>query len=212
MMTSTVLESDSVLSRGGAWVHAQALCESDSVGAGTRIWAFAHVMKSAVIGRECNIGDQVFVESGAVIGNRVTVKNGTLIWNGVIIEDDAFIGPGVIFTNDRHPRSPRSAVARERYSREDNWLATTHVRRGASIGAGAVIVPGMVIGEFAMVGAASLVTRNVTAHRLVLGNPAREAGWVCQCGQPLRKTLRCPDCDRSYRLAGNVLNAEAVRA
>ena len=93
------------------FVHRLALCESDSVGDGTRIWAFAHVMHGAVVGRDCNIGDHAFIESGAVVGDRVTVKNGVLIWDGVTIADEAFIGPGVIFTNDRHPRSPRMPAA-----------------------------------------------------------------------------------------------------
>lgn len=176
------------------------------------MWAFAQVMKGAVIGEDCNIGGQAFIEGGAVIGDRVTIKNGVMIWNGVTIEDDTFVGPAVIFTNDRHPRSPRSEVASERYAQAANWMAKTCVRRGASIGAGAVILPGIEIGKYAMVGAGAVVTRNVTAQRLVRGNPAREAGWVCRCGKPLGKSLRCSACKRQYRLVGSVLvAAEAAR-
>ena len=170
------------------FIHPLALCESDNIGPGTRIWAFAHVMKGARVGSDCNIGDHSFVETGAVIGDRVTVKNGVLIWNGITIEDDVFIGPGAVFINDRYPRSPRMAAATEvtyRYSAESRWLARTRVERGASIGAAAVLGPGLTIGTFAVVGAGAVVTNSVPAHRLVLGVPAREAGWVCVCGRPV---------------------------
>src|SRR5205807_2820395 len=109
------------------FVHPQALCESEAVGAGTRIWAFAHVMKGAVIGRDCNIGDHAFIEAGARLGDRVTVKNQAMVWDGVEIEDDVFIGPGVSFTNDLLPRSPRMrlpAVA-GRYRCRADWLRPT---------------------------------------------------------------------------------------
>jgi len=170
------------------FIHHRALCESDSIGAGTRVWAFAHVMKGAHIGGDCNIGDHAFIESGAKIGNRVTIKNGVMIWNGITIADDVFIGPGAVFVNDRFPRSPRMAgtiAVTHRYSNEARWLARTHVERGASIGAGAVVGSGVKIGAFAAVGAGAVVTKNIPAHRLVLGVPAREVGWVCICGRPV---------------------------
>ncbi len=116
-------------------IHPQALCESKDIGAGTRIWAFAHVMSGAVIGRNCNIGDGVFIESGAIIGNEVTVKNQVMIWDGVRIEDEVFIGPGVVFTNDKTPRSPRMARVAERYQDRRNWCVPTVVHRGAALGA-----------------------------------------------------------------------------
>src|SRR5689334_10802764 len=125
------------------FVHPQALCESKEVGLETRIWAFSHVMKGAIIGQNCNIGEGTFVESGAKIGNRVTVKNQVLIWDGVTLEDEVFVGPAVIFTNDRWPRSPRSLEypqIQARYKKE--WLSRTRICRGASIGAGAIICPG----------------------------------------------------------------------
>jgi UDP-2-acetamido-3-amino-2,3-dideoxy-glucuronate N-acetyltransferase len=164
------------------FVHAMALCESDSVGAGTRIWAFAHVMAGATIGKGCNICDHAFVEAGAVIGDGVVIKNGVMIWNGVVIEDDVFVGPGALFTNDRFPRSRNLASAAKRYEDESSWLAPIRIGKGASIGAGAVICPGLTIGAFAMVAAGAVVTRDVPPKRLVAGNPARVVGWVDEAG------------------------------
>jgi UDP-2-acetamido-3-amino-2,3-dideoxy-glucuronate N-acetyltransferase len=177
------------------FVHRLALCESEAVGDGTRIWAFAHVMPGAVVGRDCNVGDHAFIESGAVVGDRVTIKNNVLVWEGVTIADDAFIGPGVIFTNDRFPRSPRMPAAAARYATRSNWLLPTHVGRGASLGGGAVIAPGISIGEYALVGAGAVVTRDVAPHALVVGNPARMIGHVCQCGQPANSAAPCPRCN-----------------
>ncbi len=152
----------------GYFVHPGAICESKAVGDGTRIWAFAHVLPGARIGRDGNICDGVFIESGAVIGDRVTVKCGVQIWDGVVIEDDVFVGPNATFTNDHFPRSRRVPAKFER----------TVVRRGASIGANATILPGVVIGQEAMVGAGAVVTRSVPAHAKVAGNPARIIGYV----------------------------------
>jgi len=169
------------------FIHPQALSESTEIGAGTRIWAFAHVMKGARVGSQCNIGDHAFIEGGAVLGDRVTVKNQVMVWEGVSVGDDVFLGPGMAFTNDRFPRSPRMdatpAVA-ARYGDKAAWLATTIVEKGASIGARAVIAPGLTIGAYAMVGAGSVVTADVAPHALVMGNPARQRGWVCCCGKP----------------------------
>lgn len=169
----------------GVFVHPRALCESDSVGAGTRVWAFAHVLPGAVVGRACNIGEGAFIEDGAVVGDRVTVKNGVLIWDGVTIEDDVFLGPGTVFTNDLRPRAEirRGSVG----------FVPTLVRRGASLGANVTVVCGVTIGSYAMVAAGSVVTRDVPDHALVAGNPARQRGWVCTCGERLGADLACPD-------------------
>jgi acetyltransferase-like isoleucine patch superfamily enzyme/dTDP-4-dehydrorhamnose 3,5-epimerase-like enzyme len=144
------------------------LCESPTVGEGTRIWAFAHVLPGARIGVDCNLCDHVFVENDVVIGDRVTVKCGVQVWDGVRLEDDVFVGPNATFTNDPFPRSRQHPDA----------YTPTVVRRGASIGANATILPGITIGEHAMVGAGAVVTRSVPAHAIVRGNPARIVGYV----------------------------------
>jgi acetyltransferase-like isoleucine patch superfamily enzyme len=148
--------------------HPQALVESENIGRGTRIWAFAHVLPRAVIGEECNVCDHVFVENDVVIGNRVTIKCGVQIWDGVRLEDDAFVGPNVTFTNDPMPRS-RQYLAK---------YPTTFVRRSASIGANATILPGITLGQGAMVGAGAVVTRSVPPYAVVVGNPARIVRYV----------------------------------
>jgi acetyltransferase-like isoleucine patch superfamily enzyme len=189
------------------YVHPTAVCESHEVGEGTRIWAFAHVLDGAVVGRDCNIGDHVYVEGGARVGDRVTIKNQVMIWEGVTIEDDVFVGPGAIFTNDRYPRSRKLGSATKRYARRESWLVTTTVRHGASIGAGAIIVGGVAVGRFATVGAGAVVTKDVRDHRLVAGNPARIVGWACVCGVPLCDRLCCPRCERRFRSCGDTLVA-----
>jgi acetyltransferase-like isoleucine patch superfamily enzyme len=172
------------------FIHPQALCESDSVGAGTRVWAFAHVMEGAVVGEGCNICDHAFIESGAVIGNGVTVKNNVLLWDGVTVEDDVFLGPNVVFTNDPNPRAAIKKDAAE--------LAKTLVRRGATIGANSTVVCGIVIDEHCFIGAGSVVTSDVIPFALMFGNPARRHGWMCICGLRLDDSLRC-SCGRTYR-------------
>jgi UDP-2-acetamido-3-amino-2,3-dideoxy-glucuronate N-acetyltransferase len=174
-------------------VHPQALCESTDVGPATRVWAFAHVMPGARIGRDCNICGHAFIESGAVIGDRVTVKNGVAVWDRVTVEDDVFLGPYAVFTNDLRPRTAPSRAALK--------ITPTLVRRGATVGANATVVCGVEVGEFAMVGAGAVVTRDVPPYTIVVGNPARPAGWACRCGERLGDTLRC-GCGRAYRRAG----------
>ncbi len=172
-------------------VHPAGLCESDDVGAGTRIWAFAHVLPGAVIGTDCNICDGAFVETGATLGNRVTVKNGTLVFTGVTCEDEVFLGPNVLFTNDLRPRAHLRKGADE--------LLPTRVRRGASLGAGVVVVCGHVIGEYAFAAAGSVIATDVPPHAFVAGNPARHKGWVCTCGNRLTANARPAICASNRR-------------
>jgi len=141
--------------------------ESPSIGVGTRVWAFAHILPGAVIGSECNLCDHTFIENDVRIGDRVTIKCGVQIWDGVWLEDDVFVGPNVTFSNDSHPRSRQRPAAFER----------TLVKRGASIGANATILPGTTIGERAMIGAGAVVTRDVPPLAIVTGNPARIVGY-----------------------------------
>jgi len=151
-----------------AFIHPNALVESEKIGDGSRVWAFAHILPGATIGEDCNICDGVFVENDVVVGNRVTVKIGVQLWDGVTLEDDVFVGPNATFANDIFPRSKKPP---ERF-------ASTIVRHGASIGANTTILPGVTIGANAMVGAGSVVTRDVPPGAIVVGNPATIKGYV----------------------------------
>ncbi len=182
-------------------VHERGLCESDDVGPRTRVWAFAHVMKGAVVGSDCNVGDHAFIEGGARLGDRVTVKNGVAVWDKVVVEDEVFLGPSMVFTNDLRPRAGSKKSS-------DAFLPTL-VRRGATIGANATIVCGITIGACAFVGAGAVVVHDVPDHALVVGNPARRIGWVCACGERLPKSLACA-CGRAYRLVGRAVGLASV--
>ena len=146
------------------FVHPQGLCDSTDIGAGTRVWAFAHVLKGAHIGADCNICDHVFVENDVVVGDRVTVKCGVQLWDGLRVEDDVFIGPNATFTNDRFPRS-------KHYPEK---FAQTTIGRGASVGANATILPGVTIGQYAMIGAGAVVCGVNVSRRIDSGARWRE--------------------------------------
>ncbi len=173
--------------------------EGAKIGEGTRIWHFAHIRGSATIGMGCNIGKDVYIDANVVIGNNVKIQNGVSVYHGVTIEDDVFCGPHMTFTNDLYPRAFSGT-----------WkVVETHVKRGASIGAHATIVCNTTLGEYCMVGSGAVVTRDVPAHGLVVGNPARLVGFVCRCGQPLTEevgqdedsiTMRCTKCKEEIRL------------
>jgi len=148
--------------------HPAAIVESKVIGEGTRVWAFAHILPGAKVGANCNICDHTFLENDVVVGDRVTIKSGVQLWDGITLEDDVFVGPNATFTNDKFPRS---RVYHQTFPR-------TLVRKGASIGANATILPGITIGERAMVGAGAVVTRDIPPDTIVVGNPARIVGYV----------------------------------
>src|SRR4030088_3806595 len=189
--------------------HAPALVESNDISVSSRIWAFAHVMKNARIGRHCNIGEHCYIEQGATLRNNVTVKNGVNVWAGVTVEDDVFLGPNCVLTNDPNPRAYIKKSAES--------LVETLIRNNATIGANATIVCGVTIGRFAFVGAGAVVIRSVADFALVVGNPARQIGWMCVCAQRIPLTeaddlLSCPHCQRGYRPGENGLVPISRRA
>ncbi len=169
------------------------------IGPGTRIWHQAQVREGAVIGAQCTIGKGVYIDRDVVLGDRVKVQNRASIYRGVTIENGVYVGPHVSFSNDTYPRAvnPDGSVK----SDEDWELVPTLVREGASIGAGAMVLPGVTIGRWALVGAGAVVTRDVPDNALVTGNPARVTGRVCVCARPLDRAAEawhCPACDRTY--------------
>lgn len=177
-------------------MHPDGRCESHDVGSGTRVWAFAHILDGARVGRDCNVCDGAFIEGGVVVGDRVTIKNQVMLFEGVTIEDEVFLGPGVIFTNDLNPRAF--------IKRHGDALLGTTVRRGATLGAGTIIVCGVEVGAYAFVGAGAVVARDVPAHAFVVGNPARQIGWACRCGLRLPSDLVC-SCGLQWKLASDAL-------
>lgn len=150
------------------FVHPQGLCETDQVGENSRIWAFTHILPGAKIGSDCNICDHVFIENDVIIGNKVTIKCGVQLWDGLIVEDNVFIGPNVTFTNDIFPRSK---VYPEKF-------LMTKIEKGASIGANATILPGIVIGHDSMIGAGAVVVKSIPPKAIVIGNPAKIIDYV----------------------------------
>lgn len=163
--------------------------EGSSIGSGTKIWHFSHVMSGASIGNNCILGQNVYIGSQAVIGNQCKIQNNVSIYDNVILEDGVFCGPSSVFTN---VINPRSLIERK------NEYKQTIVMQGASIGANATIICGITLGRFCFVGAGSIVSRNVPDYALVYGSPARIQSWVCECGQKLDSELTCQDCKKMY--------------
>lgn len=174
--------------------------EGAQIGPRTKIWHFVHVMPGAVIGADCNLGQNVVVLNGTRIGDRVKIQNNVSIYEGVELEDDVFCGPSMVFTNVINPRS--------HVSRKDEYRRTL-VKRGASIGANATILCGTTLGEYCFVGAGAVVTKDVPAYAIVTGVPARRTGWVCVCGVTLRGKgeLSCTECNRHYTERDGTLSA-----
>jgi UDP-2-acetamido-3-amino-2,3-dideoxy-glucuronate N-acetyltransferase len=179
-------------------LHTSVVDKTAVIGEGTRVWNFVHVRENAEIGKECVLADYVYVGRGVKIGNNVKLENRATIYEGVKIEDKVFVGPHVTFTNDLYPRSFST-----------DWkIRPTLVKEGASIGAGTVIVCGVTIGEYALIGAGSVVTENIPSYALAYGNPARIRGFVCRCGRKFEKEekrksyvlMECQFCGEEYRI------------
>jgi UDP-2-acetamido-3-amino-2,3-dideoxy-glucuronate N-acetyltransferase len=172
--------------------------EGCTIGSGTKIWHFSHIMKDSVIGEKCNIGQNVVISPGVILGNNVKVQNNVSIYTGVVCEDDVFLGPSMVFTNITNPRS---AIIRR-----DQYVKTT-VRRGASIGANATVVCGHEIGAYSLIGAGAVITRDVKPFALVIGNPGRQTGWVSEYGHKLvfddGGIAVCQESGQKYRLSDN---------
>jgi UDP-2-acetamido-3-amino-2,3-dideoxy-glucuronate N-acetyltransferase len=183
------------------YAHETALVDDGcSIGNGTKIWHFSHIMSNCIIGEKCNIGQNVVVSPEVVLGNNVKVQNNVSIYTGVSCDDDVFLGPSMVFTN---VINPRAAI-----NRRDQY-AKTHVGKGASIGANATIVCGHDIGEYAFIGAGAVVTKNVPAFALVVGNPARQLGWVGEYGHRLifndQGFAVCSESNQEYKLENNMV-------
>lgn len=166
--------------------------EGAQVGEGTRVWANAHICGNAVVGRECNIGQNAYIDNYAVVGNHCKLQNNVNVYDGVTLEDYVFCGPSMTFTN---VSTPRCEFPRDR---ESNYYLKTHVGRGASLGGQCVVVCGHDVGEYALVGSGAVVCHDVPAHAIVVGNPARQIGWACRCGEKLPDSLVCKACGRKY--------------
>lgn len=176
--------------------HEKALVSpAAQIGDGTRVWAFTNIADGAIIGKECNICDGCYIEKGAIVGNHVTLKNGVYVFDGITLEDDVFCGANVVFINDRYPRS----------NRKDPWvLEKILVKKGATLGSNATLLCGITVGKYALIAAGSVVTKDVSNHTLVAGNPAKFAGYVCCCGRKLTSDMKC-NCGLEYVLSDQQL-------
>ena len=186
-------------------VHPSSFVDDNvQIGQGTRIWHFCHIQSGAIIGSNCSLGQNVNVSNKVVIGNGCKIQNNVSIYEGVELEDDVFCGPSCVFTNDLTPRA--------KYPKGHENYKKTLIKKGASIGANATIVCGHTIGECALIGAGAVVTSDVPAHALMIGVPAKQNGWVCECGQVLNKDkggiFVCPNCERNYFLIDKELKRD----
>jgi len=189
---------------GDYFVHASSFVDEPcQVGKGVKIWHFSHIMANCIIGDGCNIGQNVVVSSNVVLGKNVKVQNNVSLYEGVICEDDVFLGPSMVFTNVINPRS--AVVRKHEYKK-------TLIHKGASIGANATIVCGNEIGEYALIGAGAVVTKNILPYALVMGNPAKQTGWVSEYGHKLnfndKGIALCPETNTRYKLENNRVTKE----
>ena len=175
--------------------------EKVEIGEGTKIWHFCHIQSGARIGKKCSFGQNVNVSNNVQVGDGVKVQNNVSLYEGVVLEDHVFCGPSCVFTNDLTPRA--------RYPKGAAGYKKTVVKHDATIGANATIVCGHTVGEYATIAAGAVVAKNVLPHALMAGVPAKQIGWVCECGQVLNETLECPDCGKRYGMQGEQLTEEA---
>jgi UDP-2-acetamido-3-amino-2,3-dideoxy-glucuronate N-acetyltransferase len=181
-----------------AMIHETAVIDPGcEIGAGTKLWHFSHVLSNSVVGSNCSIGQNVVIGPDVRVGNGCKIQNNVSVYKGVTLEDDVFCGPSMVFTNVLTPRA--------HVERKDEFAATL-VKQGATLGANCTIVCGNTIGEYAMVGAGSVVTKDVAPHALVIGNPARQIGWVSHAGERLKDDLKCPRTGTQYVLADGKLS------
>jgi len=175
--------------------------EPCNIGEGTKIWHFSHIMQNSTIGNKCNIGQNVVISPDVILGNNVKIQNNVSVYTGVICEDDVFLGPSMVFTNVVNPRS--HVIRKEEYQQ-------TLMKKGSSVGANAVIVCGNTVGKFAFIGAGAVVTKDVPDYALVVGNPARLVGWMCDCGIKLdfgdKNECSCKECGKTYEKNGESIN------
>ena len=181
------------------FIHETAVIDEPcTIGSGSKIWHFSHIMPDSVLGDNCNLGQNVVVSSKVILGNNVKVQNNVSIYTGVICEDDVFLGPSMVFTNIINPRS--AVVRRDKY-------VSTLIKRGASIGANATVICGNTVGEFALIGAGSVITRDIAPYALVVGNPAKQIGWVSEYGNRLvfseSGKATCDESGQEYLLENN---------
>lgn len=174
--------------------HPTSEVQTKNIGPDTKVWQNTVILSGAKIGNHCNINALCFIENDVTIGDQVTVKCGVYIWDGITIEDNVHVGPGVTFTNDLYPRS-----------RQDFRVVKTLIRKGASLGANATILGGITVGEYALIGAGSVVTKDVPNNTLWIGNPARQTGYVCNCGQKLDRQLHCLSCGADFTLGKGLI-------
>lgn len=176
-------------------IHPTSDVQTEKIGSGTVIWQYTVVLPGAVIGNNCNINAHCFIENNVVIGNNVTLKCGVYIWDGIYIEDDVFVGPSVAFMNNKYPRS-------KKYPQKH---IGAYVEKGVSFGANSTIMGEIRIGRYALIGAGSVVTKNVPNNTLWMGNPARQIAYVCDCGHKLDENLHCKECNSDYRLVNSCM-------
>ncbi len=175
----------------GVFIHKTAIVDDNvEIGKGTKVWHFSHILGGSKIGENCNIGQNVVIGPDAVIGKKCKIQNNVSVYKGVTLEDGVFCGPSMVFTNIYNPRAEISKM---------DQVRLTLVKKGATLGANCTIVCGHTIGRYAFIGAGAVVTKDVPDHALMVGNPARQIGWMCQCGEKLDLKLKCPVCKKQYK-------------